>query len=94
MKVHILSDCYSFDDVTSVIVGRGTEQEYFDYDLEFAHSLNQGNKSFRNNQNYIFLEEPYVNGVVSREHSPYKTIRKLPENIYSIKLLNGNNYEN
>ena len=36
-------ETYSFDDITSVIVNRGTKEEYFDYDLEMAHVFNQGN---------------------------------------------------
>lgn len=85
------NDCYSFDDVTSVIVGRGTEEEYFDYDLDFAHSVNQGNREVLDNQNHIVLSEQIVNFVAMREKKSLdKTPEHLPSNISSIKSKENN----
>lgn len=79
------NDCYSFDDVTSVIVGRGTTSEYFDYDLQFANSVNQGNRAVFNNLNYVILPEAWINYVVGRNNSLADSLDFLPDNIVSIK---------
>ena len=76
---------YSFDDITSVIVGRGTIEDYYDYDLQFAHSVNQGNKDIMNEQSFVVLPEDYINYLVNREISSSETLERLPENILSIK---------
>ena len=55
------SNSYSFDDVTSVIVGRGSKQDYFDYDVEAANKLKQGTKPVYEDRNYFILPETYVN---------------------------------
>ena len=67
------SGSYSFDDVTSVIVKRGTEEEFFDYDLEYAKSKNQGKKKIMENEEFYILSEDYINYLLSREKSPIQT---------------------
>lgn len=79
------NDSYSFDDITSVIVGRGTIEDYFDYDLQFANSINQGNKNIMNDQSFVVLPEDYINYLVNREISLSETLERLPNNISSIK---------
>lgn len=79
------NDSYSFDDVTSVIVNRGTSEEYFDYNLDYANSINQGNKVVMNNKNYFILPEEFINFLVGREKSLSETLEDLPSNIISIK---------
>ena len=79
------NDSYSFDDITSVIVGRGTIEDYYDYDLQFAHSVNQGNKKIMNDQSFVVLPEDYINYLVNREISLSETLKRLPENILSVK---------
>lgn len=79
------TDTYSFDDITSVIVGRGTTEEYFDYDVESARRHGQGNKRIYEDRYFVILPEEYINYVVERSQGPTKTIEYLPENIRSIK---------
>ena len=79
------TDSYSFDDITSVIVGRGSKQDYFDYDVESANKLNQGTKPVYEDRNYFILPETYVNYLVGRDNSISPEIKKLPENILSQK---------
>lgn len=79
------TDSYSFDDVTSVIVGRGSKQDFFDYDLETANKLKQGTKPVYEGRNYFILPETYVNYLVGRDNSISPEIKKLPENILSKK---------
>ena len=79
------TDTYSFDDITSVIVGRGTVEEYFDYDLDGARRHGQGNKKIYEDRHFVVLPEEYINYVVERPQGPTKTIEYLPENIRSIK---------
>lgn len=40
-------DSYSFDDITSVIVKRGSSEEFFNYDLEDAKKNSQGMKELK-----------------------------------------------
>ena len=79
------SDLYSFDDVTSVIVGRGTTTDFFDYDLVFANSINQGNRDLMNNQKFFIVPEEHINYLVNREISLTENLDKLPDNIMSVK---------
>jgi hypothetical protein len=79
------NNSYSFDDITSVIVGKGTIEDYFDYDLQFAKSVNQGNKNILDDQSFIILPEDYINYLVNREISMSDTLERLPDNIVSIK---------
>ena len=79
------TDTYSFDDVTGVIVGRGTNEEYFDYDVETANKYGQGLKSIFEERCFVILPEEYINFVVKRTISPTKTLEYLPQNIKSLK---------
>lgn len=72
---------YSFDDVTSVIVGRGTDLEFFDYDLEMANKMNQGLVNVMENRKWFILPEVYISYLVGRDNSPTITLDKLPINI-------------
>lgn len=76
---------YSFDDITSVIVGRGTIDEYFDYNLECANFLQQGNIAIMNDKKWVILPEGYINYLVGREENFVPTLENLPNNIVSIK---------
>ena len=76
---------YSFDDVTSVIVGRGTNEEYFDYDLEAANFFNQGNVEIFGNKKWFILPEDYINYLIGREKTSIKNLETLPNNIVSVK---------
>lgn len=82
---NIETNTYSFDDITSVIVGRGTKDEFFDYDLEFANSHNQGNKEISDDQKWVILPEDYLSFFVGRDKSPLETLDILPSNIKSQK---------
>lgn len=79
------TDTYSFDDVTSVIVDRGTSEDYFDYDVEKANALGQGNKKIYEERKFVILPEEYINFVVQRVQGPTKTLAYLPQNITSLK---------
>ena len=81
----IENDSYSFDDVTSVIVGRGEKKDSFDYDIVQAKSKGQGNKEIMESEEFYILPEDYINYLLSREKSPIQTIEKLPLNISSVK---------
>ena len=81
----IENDSYSFDDVTSVIVGRGEKKDFFDYDIVQAKSKGQGNKEIMDSEQFVVLPEDYINYLLSREKSPIQTIEKLPLNISSVK---------
>ena len=82
------NDCYSFDDITSVIVGRGSIEDYYDYDLEFAREINQGNIEIFDNYKWVILSEDYINYLVGREKSISLNLDELPTNITSIKQMN------
>ena len=82
-------DMYSFDDITNVIVGSGDLSTFFDYDLETANSLNQGNKEILDDNKWVILEEEYISYLVGKESPKYKTIDKLPSNISMVKQNNG-----
>lgn len=76
---------YSFDDVTSVIVGRGTKEEYFDYDLDKARFYGQGQRILITDQYFTILPEEYIDYVTNRPQGKYQTLDKLPANISSVK---------
>lgn len=79
------TDTYSFDDVTSVIVKRGTSEEYFDYDKDKANLLGQGNRYLITGDHFTILPEEYFDYVTQRSIHPYQTLSSLPENISSVK---------
>lgn len=76
---------YSFDDITSVIVGRGAAEDYFDYNLEFANFFKQGTVEIMNDKKWVILPEGYINYLVGRTETFVPTLENLPENIISIK---------
>lgn len=79
------TDTYSFDDVTGVVVGRGTKEEYFDYDVSQANRFGQGNKRIYEDRKFVILPEEYINFVVKRTQNLTQTIEYLPTNIKSLK---------
>ena len=79
------TDTYSFDDVTGVVVGRGTKEEYFDYDVSKANRFGQGNKRIYEDREFVILPEEYINFVVKRTQNLTQTIEYLPTNIKSLK---------
>jgi len=85
---------YSFDDVTSVIVKRGTNEEYFDYDLETANSFNQGNAEVFKDKKWFILPEEYINFLIGRDRKSDRRLEVLPNNISSIKLKSNLNIRN
>lgn len=74
---------YSFDDVTSVIVGRGNIEDFFDYDLEKAKKMNQGLVKIMNKYEWFILTESYISYLVGRKSSPTIPLDSLPANIRS-----------
>ena len=78
------TDSYSFDDVTSVIVGRGTKSDFFDYDVEHANKMDQGKKAFFHGENFFLLPETYVDYLIGRSKVISPMI-KMPDNVSSYK---------
>lgn len=79
------NDSYSFDDVTSVIVQRGDISDFFDYDIAFANSVNQGKKIIMNSHYFFVLPEDLINYLVKRKESLCEKLVYLPDNIVSKK---------
>ena len=79
------NDVYSFDDVTSVIVKRGTKDQFFDYDMESANKLSQFNRVIFEGRKHFVLPETYVNYILGRDKGISPNIDYLPENIASVK---------
>lgn len=91
-----INDVYSFDDVTSVIVKRGTMDDFFDYDLSSAHKLRQGLRPVIDDQYWCILPTEYVYWLVGKESNEYlnydlesrnEPVVSLPLNIKSVKQL-------
>lgn len=80
---------YSFDDVTSVIVNRGTVGQFFDYDMETAREYNQGLEQIMDRGFWFLLPEDYINYVVGRKVSPNKKLTSLPDDIVSATFKKG-----
>ena len=76
---------YSFDDVTSVIVERGTKEEYFDYDLETANYFNQGNVAILKDKKWVIMPEDFISYLVGRKQTTINNLETLPNNIASAK---------
>lgn len=68
------NNTYSFDDITSVIVGRGTKEDFFNYDLEDANRLGQGNKEVNSGQKWIALPTEMVYFIVGRDDHFYRQL--------------------
>lgn len=80
---------YSFDDVTSVIVDRGTISQFFDYDMDAAREYNQGLEQIMESGCWFLLPEDYINYIVGRKVSPNQGLSKLPDNIVSATFKKG-----
>lgn len=80
-------NAYSFDDITSVIVGRGEKKDFFDYDIVQAKSKGQGNKEIMDSEQFVVLPEEYIDYLVGRRQSFSETLTTLPTNVISIKSL-------
>ena len=83
------NNVYSFDDVTSVIVGRGDKDTFFDYDIEVANKNNQGTKEILKNDKWLVLDDEYVSFLVGRDFPKYPVITELPSNIEMVKTKNN-----
>lgn len=88
------NDTYSLDDVTGFIVGRGSKDDFFDYDIEDANNMNQGLKPIYDNDNWIIIPSSYVsflaNDMDNKFHQKFDLERDesnivVPKNIKSIK---------
>ena len=80
-------NAYSFDDITSVIVGKGNKREFFDYDCDYARSKGQGHKKIMEDEKFVVLPEEYIDYLVGRRQSFSETLTTLPTNVISIKSL-------
>ncbi len=78
------SNSYSFDDVTSVIVGLGNKSDFFDYDISKANRNGQGKAPVIDNQNFVILAEEYIDYLVDRRQSFSKPLTRMPINIRSV----------
>ena len=76
---------YSFDDVTSVVVKRGTNEEFFDYDLVTANSFGQGQGYVSSNKKWFILPDSYINFLIGRDNKSPVSLEDLPVNISSVK---------
>jgi hypothetical protein len=74
---------YSFDDITGVIVGRGSVKDFFGYDLKKASNLNQ--------TNFFGLPSEMIDAMIRRDSKTYNDevyedgFIKLPNNIIGIE---------
>jgi len=80
-----INDSFSFDDITSVIVGRGSMEEFFDYDISFANSVNQGNKAIIDDDYWLILPNDYINFLIGRNNVVEDDLLVFPKNIISLK---------
>lgn len=62
---------FSFDDITSVIVDRGSAKEFFNYDIVSANSLNQGNSQVMEQSNWIAMPSDLLYYLVGRKDNGY-----------------------
>jgi|GEM_PF-2530293 len=95
---------YSFDDVTSVIVGMGSGEDFFNYDLEDANRLGQGNKTLLDDEKWLAFDTEVLYSLISRFDKRYKNlgvvevsdhgILEIPNNIRKSNVLENdiNNY--
>lgn len=85
------NDSYSFDDVTSVIVNRGTVEKFFDYDIEMASTYNQGNRKVYDDNYWVVMPDNNLNFLVGRKLTDEDDNFNLPSNIVSVKSSKINN---
>lgn len=74
------NDSYSFDDITSVIVKRGTNSQFFDYDLDDAHELMQGTKENQALEMWTIWPTSMVNLYVGKNPNLKSNFSKTEEN--------------
>ena len=72
---------FSLDDTTSVIVKRGTIDDFFDYDIEQANELNQGTKPiWKETENKIHywctFSTKYLDALLKRNKSPFSEYKE------------------
>lgn len=86
------NNSFSFDDITSIIVNRGSIDSFFDYDMEDANKNNQGNRFVYSNKYWIYLPTSYIYALVGRKDKEYLKynietldIDEILENIVSSK---------
>lgn len=72
-------NAFSFDDITSVIVGRGTNEDFFNYDIEDANRLGQGNKDVNPGQRWLALPTEMVYFLVGRTDEDFKKFGFIEE---------------
>ncbi len=65
---------YSFDDVTSILVGMGSSEDFFNYDLEDANRLGQGTKSLIGDENWFALDTSVLYSLINRTDERYKKL--------------------
>lgn len=76
---------YSFDDITSVIVGIGCKNDFFDYNLKQANAKNQGNINVFQDKKFVVLPEDYINSLIGRDSKITSLLSDMPTNIMSVK---------
>lgn len=86
------NDSFSFDDITSIIVNRGSVDDFFDYDMEDANKNNQGNRVIYGKEYWVFLPTQYIYLLIGRKDEKYfkyniepSDVTKIPNNIISRK---------
>ncbi len=67
-------DSYSFDDITSVIVGMGSKEKFFNYDLEDACKLGQGKKNVIDDKKWVAFDTETIYVIVNRTDEEYKKL--------------------
>lgn len=87
---------YSFDDITSVIVGMGSSEDFFNYDLDEANRLGQGTKSLIGDDNWFAFDTSVLYFLINRTDERYKNLGvieisnhgllNIPTNIRSSKI--------
>lgn len=78
-------DTYSFDDITSVIVGKGDLNTFFNYDIEKANSLKQGTQEILDGMKWVVLGDDYVYALVGKDIPAIYGRMEIPDNIASVK---------
>lgn len=76
------TDSFSFDDVTSMITRHRKKDFCFDYDLDDAHIIHQGNKPIIKKNNSYWLTLPPINYKLGRDRPHFSLIE---DKIISIK---------
>ncbi len=83
---------YSLDDITSVIVGRGDKDRFFDYSLTMAGIYGQGNKPIDKDKRWEIVGNGYIDFLVGRTPGRTFLFEEIPSNISSVKIMNKDYY--